>query len=556
MKEHVPCNLCGSVPEGGCGSNHYKVIYKPKKDAALQPQAYTITDDSSILREQIVRCLNCGLMYVNPRINARSLYSNYLNMVDERYMEEEVGRRITAKRILSALGKYKKPGKLLEVGCATGLLLDEARKVGWEVHGVEISRWASQIAKERFSLDVFCDSLKKAPYQPGTFDAVVMVDVIEHLPNPKDTFVYIRHLLKPDGILCVNTPDVNSPISRLLKTKWWGIKQAHLFYFSKKTLRKMLEASGFDLIGFRGHARTFSIKYWLEKLKVYGGPKDMLITLNLGDQIEAFAHRSRKLSYLNELETSSPLEKPEPRKKKVVIVLPAYNAAKTLKRTLQDIPRRSADEIILVDDASKDNTVEAAKRLGLKHIFRHEVNKGYGGNQKTCYAKALELGADIVVMLHPDYQYDPKVIPDLIAPIKEGRADAVFGSRMMKGGALEGGMPLWKHSANIILTALENIVLGTYLSEYHSGFRAYSRRLLETVRFLDNSDGFIFDTEIIVQILFHNLKIEEIPIRTRYFDEASTITFWPSVIYGFGILKTLLKATLHRSSMIRFSQFE
>ena len=239
---------------------------------------------------------------------------------------------------------------------------------------------------------------------------------------------------------------------------------------------------------------------------------------------------------------------------KTIVILPAYNAAKTLKITLDDIPRDCVDDVMLVDDASKDNTVEVAKALGLK-VFVHKKNKGYGGNQKTCYTKALELGADIVVMVHPDYQYDPKVIPQLIEPIKRGEADAVFGSRMMKGGALEGGMPLWKHNANILLTALENVILHTYLTEYHSGFRAYSAKLLRNVRFMDNSDGFVFDTEIIVQALLKGFKIDEIPIRTRYFPEASTIGFQRSCVYGMGILKTMLKYILHTKGIIKFRQF-
>ncbi len=239
---------------------------------------------------------------------------------------------------------------------------------------------------------------------------------------------------------------------------------------------------------------------------------------------------------------------------KTIVVLPAYNAANTLKITLDDIPKDCIDDIILVDDASTDNTVEAARLLGLK-VFAHQKNKGYGGNQKTCYQKALESGADIVVMVHPDYQYDPKVIPQLIEPIIKGAADAVFGSRMMKGGALEGGMPLWKHNANILLTALENVVLHTYLTEYHSGFRAYSAKLLRAVRFMDNSDGFVFDTEIIVQLLLKGFKIEEIPIRTRYFPEASTVRFWQGMVYGFGIIKTMVKYILHTKGFARFKQF-
>jgi len=235
------------------------------------------------------------------------------------------------------------------------------------------------------------------------------------------------------------------------------------------------------------------------------------------------------------------------------VVLPAYNAASTLKRTLADIPP-SIDEIILVDDASTDDTAPLARSLGLK-VFVHEKNTGYGGNQKTCYKNALAGGADIVVMVHADYQYDPTAINQLIEPIKSGRADAVFGSRMMKGGALEGGMPLWKHNANILLTALENVVLGIYLTEYHSGFRAYSADYLKGVNYEANSNGFVFDTEIIVQGVVKYMKFEEVPIRTRYFDEASSIKLGPSIVYGLNILSTLCKFFLHKHGL-RFKQFE
>jgi glycosyltransferase involved in cell wall biosynthesis len=233
------------------------------------------------------------------------------------------------------------------------------------------------------------------------------------------------------------------------------------------------------------------------------------------------------------------------RDKKVIVVMPAYNAEKTLERTLDDIPREWVDEIILTDDASRDGTVALAKRLGLR-VFVHEKNRGYGANQKTCYREALRLGGDIMVMIHPDHQYDPKVIPGLIRPLLDGECDAVFGSRMLGGRPLEGGMPKWKYLANLFLTALENAAFYMYLTEYHSGLRAYSRRYLETVSFELNSDDFVFDSEIIAQGVVHNLRIKEIPIETRYFEEASKIGFLRSLVYGFAILRTLLKFKLHK----------
>ena len=254
--------------------------------------------------------------------------------------------------------------------------------------------------------------------------------------------------------------------------------------------------------------------------------------------------------------TTPKAKKTEKTKKsrKVVVVMPAYNAEKTLERTLDDIPRDWVDEIILVDDASRDGTVELAHKLGLR-VFVHDRNLGYGGNQKTCYTEALKLGGQIMVMIHPDHQYDPTVIPQLVQPLLEGRCDAMFGSRMLGGKPLEGGMPKWKYFANIFLTAVENAVFYMYLTEYHSGLRAYSRRYLEAVNFLANSDDFVFDSEIIAQGVIHGMRIKEIPIETRYFEEASRIGFGRSVVYGLSILLTLLKFKLHKKKILKFRMF-
>lgn len=230
--------------------------------------------------------------------------------------------------------------------------------------------------------------------------------------------------------------------------------------------------------------------------------------------------------------------------KKIIVVMPAYNAEKTLQRTFLDVPQDIVDEMILADDASADRTVEIAHALGIS-VLRHGKNTGYGGTQKTCYDEALKKGADIVVMVHPDYQYDPRTIPDLILPLLEGRCDAAFGSRMLGKRFLEGGMPLWKFYGNILLTAIGNIVMKTYLTEWHSGFRAYSRRYLETVHFMQNSNNFVFDTQMIIQGVYHGLKIYELPIEARYFKEASSIDFSQSVVYGCSILASLFRYKLH-----------
>ena len=229
--------------------------------------------------------------------------------------------------------------------------------------------------------------------------------------------------------------------------------------------------------------------------------------------------------------------------KKVAVVLPAYNAANTLEITYKEIPLDVVDEVILVDDASKDNTVQVGKALGIKHIISHEKNKGYGGNQKTCYSKALELNADIVVMLHPDYQYTPKLLMAMISIIGNDVYPVVLGSRILGGGALKGGMPMYKYIFNRCLTLTQNVLLGEKLSEYHTGYRAFSKEVLTSIHFMRNSDDFVFDNQMLSQIFYAGFEIAEVTCPTKYFPEASSINFSRSMTYGIGCLKV---SAIHR----------
>jgi glycosyltransferase involved in cell wall biosynthesis len=244
-----------------------------------------------------------------------------------------------------------------------------------------------------------------------------------------------------------------------------------------------------------------------------------------------------------------------PKGERVIVVMPAYNAAQTLEKTYNDLPRDIVDEIILVDDVSQDETVEIARRLGLKVVI-HVQNTGYGGNQKTCYLEALKDGADIVVMLHPDYQYDSRLVPELIRPIREGEADLVLGSRVLGGGTLAGGMPVYKYLSNRFLTLVENLAFRKRLSEYHTGFRAYSRRFLEKVPFLLNSDRFVFDSEILAQAVAFGFEITEIAVPTRYFDEASSVGLKDGIVYGIETLSVILRYLLNRAGMVQTDQFQ
>jgi glycosyltransferase involved in cell wall biosynthesis len=258
----------------------------------------------------------------------------------------------------------------------------------------------------------------------------------------------------------------------------------------------------------------------------------------------------RAANWRQRLTTKDTLNKP-----KVIVVMPAYNAAKTLKITYEDIPHQDVDQVILVDDGSTDKTLEIARELQLTS-FVHTRNFGYGANQKTCYTEALKEGADIVVMLHPDYQYDPTLLPEVIAPIKAGEADIVLGSRFLTGNVVQQGMPWWKFLGNRFLTKIENWVLGLTLAEYHTGYRAYRRRVLEEIPFSLNSDKFVFDQEFLVQAAHLGFRIKEVPVPTKYFPEASNASFVDSSIYGLSILLLLARYLVHKASLVSQRQFQ
>jgi glycosyltransferase involved in cell wall biosynthesis len=242
--------------------------------------------------------------------------------------------------------------------------------------------------------------------------------------------------------------------------------------------------------------------------------------------------------------------------KKIIVVLPAYNAGKTIAQTIAEIPFDLVDEYVVVDDASTDNTIEVASALNVKNLIRHDKNKGYGGNQKTCYNTALELGGDIIIMLHPDYQYTPKLIPSMAYMIASGLYPVVIASRILGKGALRGGMPLYKYIANRFLTWVQNLLINQKLSEYHSGYRAFSREVLEKVNYQANSDDFVFDNQMLAQIFFAGFEIAEITCPTKYFEEASSINLRRSIKYGLGVLKTSLGYFLQKSGLVSLPMFK
>lgn len=242
--------------------------------------------------------------------------------------------------------------------------------------------------------------------------------------------------------------------------------------------------------------------------------------------------------------------------KKIIVILPAYNAAKTLEKTYKEIPFDIVDDVILTDDFSNDNTITVAKKIGIKHIIKHQSNKGYGANQKSCYSKALSLKADIIVMLHPDYQYTPKLITAMAALLAHDVYETVLGSRILGKSALKGGMPIYKYFANRILTFIQNILMGQKISEYHTGYRAFNASILKKINILENSDDFVFDNQMLAQICNQKVVIGEISCPAKYFEEASSINFKRSVVYGFGCLKVSLQYFFHQKGIKKSNLFQ
>ena len=242
--------------------------------------------------------------------------------------------------------------------------------------------------------------------------------------------------------------------------------------------------------------------------------------------------------------------------RKIVVVLPAYNAGKTLGDTYNEIPFDIVDEVLLVDDASTDDTIEVARQLGIRHIISHQKNTGYGGNQKSCYKAAIELGADIIIMLHPDYQYTPKLIPSMAYLIANDLYEVVLGSRILGKGALKGGMPLYKYISNRFLTLFQNFMIGAKLSEYHTGYRAFSRKVLESINYQANSDDFVFDNQMLSQILYRGFEIAEITCPTKYFKEASSINLSRSMKYGLGVMRTSVQHAFQKAGIVKYEIYK
>jgi SAM-dependent methyltransferase len=492
-------------------------------------------------------CVECGAVQQPSLPSGPELHDLYRDMRDDAYLREEAGRRATARRLLELIQRHVAGGRLLDVGCGHGLLLDEARRRGFEVSGIELSRSAAAYARDVLELDVTEDTLDDVH---GSYDVIVLADVIEHLDDPAAALRTCANLLADRGALCVVTPDPASPTARLAGPRWWGLVPAHTCLLPRRTLRELLAAEGLVISEDVSLVRSFELRYWLSGLAERGGRAaaalkalagtrlgSRSVALSLGDERVVLAHRVPVAHPARPRVTGT-------NGNRVTVVLPAYRAAETIPAVAAEMPAEAVDRALLVDDASPDETSAVALREGFD-VLRHPANRGYGGNQKTCYARALLDGAEIVVMVHADNQYDPALVERIIKPIETGIADVVIGSRLLEDEAIVGGMPRWKWVGNRALSAVENLAFRRGFSEYHTGYRAFSADFLRRVAFLRNSDDFVFDQEIFAQVVASGSHVVELPIPTRYFLEASSVSFRASVRYGLKTLWVLARFRLH-----------
>jgi SAM-dependent methyltransferase len=499
----------------------------------------------------LLACVECGTVQQPLLPAGDELHELYRDMSDDAYLGEEPGRRATAAHLLDLIGAQVASGRLLDVGCGHGLLLDEARSRGYETVGLELSRLAARHAREALGLEVHERPVETFVDLDG-FDVVVLADVIEHLDDPVAAVDRCAGLLRPGGVLCVVTPDPSSVTARIAGRRWWGFVPAHACLLPRATLRELLSARGLVISVDVPLVRSFSARRWVsglaERLGPVGKPVERLAdALPDGASLSLALHDERVIlaNRIDVQRAPAPLLRDRGGPATVTLVLPAYEATRTIPTVADEIPVDAADRALLVDDASEDATTEVALAHGFD-VIRHPENRGYGGSQKTGYARALLDGADVIVMVHADGQYAPGLVPEMVAPILAGEADMVIGSRLLRDRAIAGGMPRWKWLGNRMLTGIENRAFGVELSEYHTGYRAFSADLLRSIPFLRNSDDFVFDQEIFAQVLARDARVVEVPIPTRYFREASSVDLRTSIRYGVMTLGVLTRFTVDR----------
>jgi 2-polyprenyl-3-methyl-5-hydroxy-6-metoxy-1,4-benzoquinol methylase len=540
------CRICAAdelalAYEGATGSPTSEQVAPTRHHPGEQPELH--------------RCARCGVL--QARAVETELKTAYAKMVDEAYVVEESARRATCRRLLAAAARQLpdnpggEPPLVLDVGCGVGLLLDEARRRGWRAQGVELSDWGVRRARH-LGLDVFQGTLEESGFEPGSFDAVFMIDVLEHLADPVRTLVKVSQLLRPGGVLCVVTPDAASLAARALGSRWWGMLPGHVVLFPRQGLRELLRTLGFGVHSQRPGALRFSLDYWLASAGEYLPGMTLVRRALRGVRLDRL---TVPVNLLDErVVVATRLESQPAEAAPSGLVMPVKTAQGTFQAAGVRLPKGFAAWTLLTSPR-RGGAAAAARRLGAT-LPGPSASRAYGAIRKACLLRAAEHDAAAVVMLQAENDYDPGLVRRLAEPVLDGQADLVLGSRDLSDRELARHMPTWKRAGNCALSALQNRVLGTRVGEFHTGYRAVSPRFLATVPWVRAADGLVFDQETLVQAHRLGLRIVEVVLPTRYFVRASPVGPLDSVRYGLSTVRLLARFAADRAGAGRWRLVE
>jgi 2-polyprenyl-3-methyl-5-hydroxy-6-metoxy-1,4-benzoquinol methylase len=530
------CRICGAAEltlaqEGATASPSGEQVAPTRHHPGEQPELH--------------RCARCGVL--QARVVEHELKTAYAKMVDEAYVAEEDARRATCRKLLSAANADLTgagPPLVLDIGCGVGLLLDEARRLGWRTRGVELSDWAVRRARHR-GLDVFQGALEEAGFEPNSFDAVFMIDVLEHLADPVRTLATVSRVLRPGGVLCLVTPNPASTAARVLGKRWWGLLPGHVVLFPHRQLCELLCTLGLAVRSQRPGALRFSLDYWLASAGEYL-PGMALVRRGL-----RMARLDRLILPVNLLDervvVATKLE--SGRREEAGpsgLVLPIQTAQGTFQAAGVRLLKGFAAWTLLPPQQPA-GAAAAARRLSGGTLPGPTARRAYGTTRKACLLRATEHDAAAVVMLQAENDYDPELVARLAEPVLGGQADLVLGNRDLSDPELARHMPAWKLVGNRALSALQNRALGTRMSEFHTGYRAVSPRFLATVPWVRAADDLVFDQETLIQAHRLGLRVVEVVLPTRYFVHASPVGPLDSVRYGLLTIRLLARSVIDRA---------
>jgi 2-polyprenyl-3-methyl-5-hydroxy-6-metoxy-1,4-benzoquinol methylase len=538
------CRICGGAEltlayEGFTASPTGEQVAPTRHHPGEQPELH--------------RCGRCGVL--QARVIERDLKSAYTRMVDEAYVAEEAARRATGRNLLAAVGAQldgDDPPSVLDVGCGVGLLLDEARRLGWRAQGVELSDWGVHRARH-VGLEVFQGTIEEAGFAPGSFDAVFMIDVLEHLADPVRTLARVSQVLRPGGVLCLVTPNAASAAARVLGSRWWGMLPGHVVLFPHRRLCELLAIMGFGIRSQRPGALRFSLDYWVGSANGYlpgttlvrrglrrAGLDRLTVPVNLFDE---------RVVVATKLEAERADAAP------TGLVMPLQTAQGTFQAAGVRLLKGFAAWTLLKSQRP-DGAVAAARRLTGGTVPGPTPAREYGAARKACLLRAIEHDAAAVVMLQAENDYDPELVARLAEPVLGGQADLVLGSRDLADPELARHMPAWKRMGNRALSALQRRTLGLRVSEFHTGYRAVSPRFLATVPWARAADDLLFDQETMLQAHRLGLRISEVVLPTRYFVRASPVGPVDSVRYGLSTIGLLARDLVDRVGVGRWPLIE